>query len=504
MAGVNADISDIESSRFVEKKAILHGYEDSNTNYRQKYSMLKLASVASICLLLGLVVGSYLQQLIYIFHNNIRGSNTHTANIHTAANPLNDHFTYNFAAINRGRRTNEDECSKRRCCNIRDDLTINDLPDVLNCKTLTDDECGEQDAFCEWNCQPPKFRNSKRKIRRKFRRISLRKGRFQAADPGVDDGKGPESYEKCLSDGKLISVDDCGVEYEEELDQEEKEAFCRNHPDENASRKGGVPSGDTDDDEGDAAERRLGTSGIVLGEDDRESSSCNNCPHSTVLYLTFNKPAGGTYRCTATMISPLWAITAAHCVYGGNDWYQNWIVWKNVHKCSDLTSTNRYYVQTVYTFTNYINTPNTDNDIAFFKLWHEPNVAYLSYLDWGHQSLHSNNMFNIVSYPADKSDCTRWHQYCPYNDFQTFQMSTQECDTSGGASGSPLYKYWSGSNPERIIFAIHSSGDESAQRNYASRITTGKYNAICEVVEMTHANHCDTEHDETKHTNGGV
>merc|ERR1719251_688255 len=111
------------------------------------------------------------------------------------------------------------------------------------------------------------------------------------------------------------------------MDEELLRAFCLGNYSSTDFQTNGAHGSDPDNSTD--SQRRL----KVLGDDGREVTTSTDYPYRAVLYLSFTNGDGGSSRCTATMISPYWAITAAHCVYGGGDWYSNWKLYKNVRRC---------------------------------------------------------------------------------------------------------------------------------------------------------------------------
>ena len=77
-------------------------------------------------------------------------------------------------------------------------------------------------------------------------------------------------------------------------------------------------------------------------------------------------------------------------------------------------------------------------------------------------------------------------QFCAWQGINTKNFSSVTCDSTKGASGGPLYKIKAGN--KRIIYGVWSA--YVRPHNVATRITSGKWNEICQYVQRDTPDHC--------------
>jgi len=418
-------------------------------------------------------------------------------------------------------RENEAECSKRRCCITRDEAK--DYSPMLHglCENLSDEECGANDDFCIWDCHPDENRFQGKTHTRRFRGISVMGGHYEKQQPRLEKGM-HETLEECMESGRTIERDDCGVQYEDIMDEGLLREFCLdNHESFHFAKglHGTDPIIDVADDDSQNVTHNEGQQGTdpetnfsfdndrrrdVLHPDTRfhlrSSRYRNRYPYRAVLYLEFKKKKRFfPSRCTAFMVSRYWALTAGHCVYGGGDWYRGWKLYKNVDYCSDRTYANLLTVNYAVTFNSYRNAKSQNDkfnwDIAWLRLRKPHNLGYFGF---GWRGFSGKVSFHVVSYPADKPNCGKWYQYCRYSEWDgAHQQITYMCDTSKGASGSPVFR-----RKRRrgyIVYAVHTNGAcynadghyrNDNHCNLATRITKGKYRTICRYLKKDNRNRC--------------
>ena len=185
------------------------------------------------------------------------------------------------------RRDNELECSSRRCCHTRREFKDN-KDDIINCKLLSDRECGLHDKYCNWNCNKDinKDEADDSVFIAKFRGISNRKGKYKL--PTIDETKYnkenkaglPQSYNDFVRDSQWVSIDKCGVMYDNELKPDIIENLYQDQLQD--SNKFAVSN------DANKHKRRL----AVLGPDGRWETHSDDDPYSRVLYMQFQDSEG--------------------------------------------------------------------------------------------------------------------------------------------------------------------------------------------------------------------
>jgi len=364
----------------------------------------------------------------------------------------------------------------------REDPKLSMLHDIL-CESLSVEECGAHDETCIWDCYPEDRQDGEQGFTdRHFVRVSSMEGKYVEPPPDFDNGAQHETFEDCMSSGRLIERDDCGVEYEDTMDQDLLRQFCeRNHEFAEATVEGAATDPVIDDVNDNSTDiRRRG----VIGDDGRlEIGGGFRYYHlwEKTLYFEFRgvgELAGYDGRCTASMISEYWAITSAHCVWGFGDWWGDWRLWSHVHSCSDRTDDNLFVATKAVTFKSFIDFSFTGSseflywDIAWVKLHRRSDVGWFGF---GYNSGFSGNLvFGKITYPEDKQDCKKYWQQCVWSGWWDDYQSSTDCESAPGATGAPIYKYKEGFG--YVIYAILYGGH--SEENLATRITKVKYNAI--------------------------
>lgn len=179
--------------------------------------------------------------------------------------------------------------------------------------------------------------------------------------------KEPDTLSEFIQMSKLISIDDCGVMYEEELDVDDAEqefaeliSSLRHFSNQNQNESSSMPSG-LDIDGGRRRLQQLSGSDIQepIGQDGGLSGSDTGI--GCVTYESGIGDWGGfwddpNYRydhiCTATSIGGKWILTSGSCCYpaGGSNFYSNWVYYPKIRYYSEIYTYqqrtayyNRYY-----------------------------------------------------------------------------------------------------------------------------------------------------------------
>jgi V8-like Glu-specific endopeptidase len=231
----------------------------------------------------------------------------------------------------------------------------------------------------------------------------------------------------------------------------------------------------------------LGTlnQGIVIGTDDRSvvtsDTTLRAWPHRTIGSVIYSATAtsGG---CTATMIGPRHAVTAAHCLHdGAGTWY--WpLFFSPGHKGTGADRTpNGAYRKVV---ARYARTYDAAWDYGLMILEDRPETASLGWLGfgwWSSDSFYENRALRIFGYPLADLDCAAspradglcggfmYQSFCSVYDY-TSDVLYHRCDTQSGNSGSALQS-WVGD--DLYVIGVH-KGYPSTTVNYGPRFTQQK------------------------------
>lgn len=211
----------------------------------------------------------------------------------------------------------------------------------------------------------------------------------------------------------------------------------------------------------------------VVGKDDRERVADTEAyPYSTVGYLESKNVEGLYGSCTATMIGPSTAVTAAQCLYNHAEkggWRDEFRFWPGLNG-ADTKPFGSHGYKTAYVFEGFV----TAYDGTYDSIWGY-DVGVIEFAEpigqdmvgWtGFRNVTNDDAFEavLVGYHRDTDDeFAQRRSGCkvPSKNIGDYDY-VHSCDAGPGASGSPLMIRDSQSGDPRIV-AIHigSEGDAS-------------------------------------------
>eukprot|EP00487_Bulimina_marginata_P003146 TRINITY_DN1747_c0_g1_i4.p1 TRINITY_DN1747_c0_g1~~TRINITY_DN1747_c0_g1_i4.p1 ORF type:complete len:224 (-),score=37.28 TRINITY_DN1747_c0_g1_i4:212-883(-) len=187
----------------------------------------------------------------------------------------------------------------------------------------------------------------------------------------------------------------------------------------------------------------------IIGDDDREikySDFDDEYPYHGVGVLHSDGDNGGTYLCTATMVSSRVLLTAAHCVF---DTQSDDYITTNLRFYPGaaargslyINDDNKYDVDHVGIPVNYVDATQYTSNYDYALLVTSESMSASSAISYGYLAVDNSQDYtlNTVGCPGDK--IYRIYEECLF-DYMTstaFWSMGQGCDVIGGQSGSPLY-----------------------------------------------------------------
>jgi V8-like Glu-specific endopeptidase len=224
------------------------------------------------------------------------------------------------------------------------------------------------------------------------------------------------------------------------------------------------------------------TDRIVVGEDDRvQITDASNYPERIVGWLWSQAQDDSWSTCTATLIGPYTAVTAAHCVFvhekGG--WIKQMLF---IPGLTDPESApfGTYDWENINILKGYIENYDGTNygsampwDLAVITLQEDAGnqLGWIGFRvddasDWD---------ATIIGYPGDKPDGTMWKTTCTIKSDQFADLIYwHECDTFAGSSGSSMFEDAGGG--DLYVRGINVAEDDKV--NYGVRFTDAYYQFI--------------------------
>ena len=193
--------------------------------------------------------------------------------------------------------------------------------------------------------------------------------------------------------------------------------------------------------------------------------------------------------CTATLIGPYHALTAAHCVY---DTDTN--TWKSLNEMTlyRRRDCNSYgdvmYATQAWSVTGYTQDHKDEYDYAL--IIYSSNDQSPCYLGFGYSSPWTEVGFDLTGYPQDKSNLdgcsypSMWFSSCHYSKTAAAGLQLKyRCDMLPGNSGSALYgEKKEDSSVSRYVYGVntHQSAATTGENswNWGPRITQYRFYQI--------------------------
>ena len=206
----------------------------------------------------------------------------------------------------------------------------------------------------------------------------------------------------------------------------------------------------------------------IVGPDNRvQVAKTTTYPYSAIGYLQMETAKGEVWSCTAALIGPKTAITAANCLYNHGEqggWRDKVVFWPAVNGEGNAPYGGFDY-DTEYVFQAYI----TDYKDNYDSIWQydlglvtfkDPIGDSLGWLGYTGNDI-GDFQGTLVGYHDDKTPFTMWKSTCNVLAENISQADiVHDCDTTNGSDGAPLY-YYDNATKGRMVVGINigPSGD---------------------------------------------
>ena len=193
--------------------------------------------------------------------------------------------------------------------------------------------------------------------------------------------------------------------------------------------------------------------------------------------------------CTATLIGPYHALTAAHCVYNKDT--KKWKPFSELNLYRKMDCNARgvlMYARRAWSVVGYTQQHKYEYDYALIiydSSYHSP-----CYLSFGYFNPWSHVGFDLTGYPVDKcnlkgcSYCSMWFGSCHYSETVNAGLRLRyRCDMTNGNSGSALYGEWKDSNyVHKYVYGVNAQQSVAKTGknswNWGPRITRDRFYQI--------------------------
>ncbi|QOC21808.1 trypsin-like serine protease [Wenzhouxiangella sp. AB-CW3] len=244
---------------------------------------------------------------------------------------------------------------------------------------------------------------------------------------------------------------------------------------------------------------------VVIGdEDDRVRRSLvqvQSHPWNTIGFLSQQYPTMNRYRCTAFLVGPHLALTNGHCVYNDERDDEGGTV-----RAAELSPgqfsagqgedvIRPYGTHPVYRVR--LNTGWTSDEWAWHFDYAGLNLSRpfteittfmpLVFEDSGAQTMNTSGYPRLVHEETNEEEDPSMAQWYNTSDSTSIggtsdRLLYHDADSSGGQSGSPLWRFIS---PDRRVIAVHCCGSDSSEINWGPRLVSQNQSLIENWLDWT-------------------
>ena len=188
----------------------------------------------------------------------------------------------------------------------------------------------------------------------------------------------------------------------------------------------------------------------IVGQDNRvQITKTTTYPYTAIGYLQMENKKGEVWSCTAALIGPKTALTAANCLYNHAEeggWRENVVFWPAVNGENNAPYGGFDY-DTEYVFQAFVTDyrrhlrPASGSTISASITFKDPIGDSLGWLGYTGNDL-GDFQGTVVGYHDDKPAFTMWKSTC---NVLAENISPADiihnCDSTNGTDGAPLYYY---------------------------------------------------------------